>query len=309
MRRAIIAIVTAATLTISGLTFGPALRADALGETSVTLNCNDGTSRTLLVDADVLAQLTAAVQAMIDYPAGLSCALIQNPLPLKVSFGHIALAAVADDFIVDGGRWLVGCSFFVGQGSKVPSGVAARGPKGPAFASRITTAPQAPECPDALGCVWVNIGVNLHFTGNGTLQGTLNETIPENQFCPGGDGQIAVGPNHFTSKPTPPNTVLEGCLRVNPALPQAAVITYVTQISGLGTFPGSTFARDFLRVGSEVHASFLDLRNSPSQQTDADLRDHLNAPPAVDDSDCRPPAAVYGTQLHVQQNGNINVRP
>src|SRR5687768_6770284 len=72
MRRAIIAILAAATLTISGLTFGPALRAHALGETSVTLNCNDGTSRILSVDADALAQLTAAVQAMIDYPAGLS---------------------------------------------------------------------------------------------------------------------------------------------------------------------------------------------------------------------------------------------
>ncbi|TMF55789.1 MAG: hypothetical protein E6I19_07705 [Chloroflexi bacterium] len=67
MRRAIIALVTAATLTMTGLTFGPALRATALGETSVTLNCDDGTSLTLLVDVNMLAGLIAAVQGMIDY--------------------------------------------------------------------------------------------------------------------------------------------------------------------------------------------------------------------------------------------------
>jgi hypothetical protein len=244
---------------------------------------------------------------MIDYPAGLSCTLIQNPIPLTVSFGQVARAAVTDDFIVDGGRWFVSCEFFVGQTSKVPSGVVARSGKGPAFASRITTAPLAsPECP---GCVWVNIGVNLHRNGNGTLEGTLNETIPEHQFCTGDNGQIAVGPSHFTSKPTPPNTNLPaGCLSVNATTHQAAVITYVTQISGLETFPAGGFLGQFLTVGSEVHASFFDQRNSPSQQTDSDLRDHLNAPPAVDDSNCRV-LGSYGTQQNVQQNGNINVRP
>jgi hypothetical protein len=240
---------------------------------------------------------------MIDYPAGLSCTLIQNPVPLTVSFGQVARAAVTDDFIVDGGRWFVSCEFFVGQTSKVPSGVVARSGKGPAFASRITTAPLAsPECP---GCVWVNIGVNLHRNGNGTLEGTLNETIPEHQFCTGDNGQIAVGPSHFTSKPTPPNTNLPaGCLSVNATTHQAAVITYVTQISGLA-FPDPRVFQGFLAVGSEVHASFLDSQNSPSQQeTD---RDMLNAPPALDLSDC--PHGAIDDQRSVQQNGNINVRP
>src|SRR5207249_1821903 len=209
MRRAIIALVTAATLTMTGLTFGPALKATALGETSVTLSCDDGTSLTLLVDVNMLAGLIAAVQGMIDYPAGL-------------------------------------------------------------------------------GCIWVNIGVNLHVTGNGTLQGSLNETIPENQSCTDGNGTtIAVGPSHFTSKPTPPNTDLVGCLHVNPTTSQASVITYVTQISGLETFPGSGVAQGFfVGVGSEIHASFLDGPGSPSQQTPPEQRDHLNAPPAADDADC-----------------------
>src|SRR5438034_11588425 len=98
MRRAIIASVTAAILTISGLTFGPALRASALGETSVTLNCNDGTSLTLSVDANELAQLTAAVQGMIDYPAGLSCVPIQHPLPPTLFLSHQASAVTTHDF-------------------------------------------------------------------------------------------------------------------------------------------------------------------------------------------------------------------
>jgi len=315
MRRAIIALVTAATLTMTGLTFGPALRATALGETSVTLNCDDGTSLTLLVDVNMLAGLIAAVQGMIDYPAGLGCTLVQNPLPLGVSFGHVALAATANSFIVDGGRWLVGCSVILGGGnpSRVPSGVIARAGARHGLASRISPAPLgSTPCPDLdqLGCIWVNIGVNLHVTGNGTLQGTLNETIPENQSCTDGNGTtIAVGPSHFTSKPTPPNTDLVGCLHVNPTTSQASVITYVTQISGLETFPGSGVAQGFfVGVGSEIHASFLDGPGSPSQQTPPEQRDHLNAPPAADDADC-PGGTTDGTQNNVQQNGNINVHP
>jgi hypothetical protein len=54
----------------------------------VTPNCNDGTSLTVNVNADGLAQLTAAVRGMIDHPVGLGCALIQNPLARTVSFEH-----------------------------------------------------------------------------------------------------------------------------------------------------------------------------------------------------------------------------
>jgi len=107
MRRAIIALVSATALMLTGLTPGP-LRVSALGETSVTLNCTDSTSLTLLVDADTLASLTAAVQGMIDYPAGLSCTLVQNPL--TTFFGHVVFAATNKSFVVAGGRWLVECT-------------------------------------------------------------------------------------------------------------------------------------------------------------------------------------------------------
>ncbi len=302
MRRTILAFVTAVTLTMSGVTVVPALKATALGETSVTLNCDDGTSLTANVSVDGLAQLTAAVQGMIDYPAGLSCTLIQNPLPPTVSFGHLALAATTNEFIVDGGRWLVGCSVILGGGNptSVPSWILARASKGPGFASRITTPLQSTGCAqDPLGCVWVNIGVNLHFTGNGTLEGTLNETIPASQSCTDAGGNtIAIGPSHFTSKPAPPNTNLVGCLFVNSTTHQAAVITYVTQISGLETFLGSGVAQGFfVGVGSQIRASFLD---SPTS-------DMLNAPPSFDDANC--PTGLAGTQINAQQNGNVNVHP
>ena len=140
MRRAIIALVTATALMLTGLIPGP-LRVTALGETSVTLNCTDGTSLTLLVDADTLAGLTAAVQGMIDYPAGLSCTVVQNPLPLTTFFGHVALATNPNTLVVAGGRWQVGCStiFFYSSETMVPGAVVARGATRPALASRSTS--------------------------------------------------------------------------------------------------------------------------------------------------------------------------
>ena len=306
MRRAIITLVTAMTLTLTGLTLAPAIKANALGLTSVTLNCNDGTGFTVSVDADGLAALTAAVQGMIDYPAGLSCTIIQNPLP-TVFFSHVALAATTSGFIVDGGRWLVGCTFFGGQHTGVPNWLAARARKGPGLASRITAPLPAVSCNDPSGfCVFVNIGVNLHYSGSGTLEGTLNETIPADQTCPDESGAlVAVGPSHFTSKPTPPNTTLPpGCLHVSSQ--QASVITYVTEISGLQSFTSPETGLPLI-VGSPVRASFFDSLKSPSQQTLPQDRDMLNAPPAPDDSNC--PGGFDGTQTNVQQYGNINVHP
>src|SRR6266550_942678 len=98
MRRVVLALA----MTV-GLAIGTMAPASAL-DTSVTLNCSDGTSVKLVVDADTLTGLTQAVQAMINYPAGLSCSLIQNPL--GVTFGQIAFAGAGQNpFIVGGGRW------------------------------------------------------------------------------------------------------------------------------------------------------------------------------------------------------------
>jgi hypothetical protein len=160
--------------------------------------------------------------------------------------------------------------------------------------------------------VWVNIGVNLHYRDNTTiLEGTLNETMPENQTCPDPADStlsISVGPSHFVSKPDP------GCLFVTANAmnkPQAAVRTTVTQVSGLESAPG--VSRGFkVAVTDVITSSFLDNLNSPSQQTAAVDRDHLNAPPAADDSICpspMQPTGFGGTQNNVLQNGNINIYP
>ena len=46
-----------------------------IGDTQVTLSCNDGHSVTAAVDSTTLLELTAAVQALINDPTGLSCTL------------------------------------------------------------------------------------------------------------------------------------------------------------------------------------------------------------------------------------------
>jgi hypothetical protein len=305
MRRAIIALLTATALMLTGLIPGP-LRVTALGQTSVTLNCTDGTSLTLLADTETLTGLAAAVQAMVDYPAGLNCTLVQNPLPLTMSLGNVALASNPNTMVVAGGRWQVGCSsiFSYRGGGSLPGGIVARSAKLPALASLISAAP-ATDCLDPHGCVWVNIAVNLHYRDKtSVLEGTVNETMPENQTCPDPTSgePVSVGPSHFVSKPNP------GCLFVDSATRQAAVITNVTQVSGLETAPGSGVSRGFkVGVGDAINSSFYDSPSSPSQQTaDAD-RDLLNAPPAADDSTC--PTGFTGTQNNVLQNGNINVYP
>jgi len=308
MRRAIIALLTATALMLTGLIPGP-LRVTALGETSVTLSCTDGTSLTLLADAETLAGLTAAVQAMADYPAGLGCTLVQNPLPLTVSLGNVALAVNPNTMVVAGGRWQASCVDIPPPCGRTCGGgvlptVVARGATRPALASLISAAP-ATDCLDnTQGCVWVNIGVNLHYTKAGVLEGTLNETMPENQTCTDPIfGTFAVGPSHFTSKPNP------GCLFVvTTALlnkPQAAVTTTVTQVSGLRTDLGASLGFK-VTEGDTINSSFLDNLNSPSQQS-TDPRDMLNAPPAFDDSACA--TGDPGIQLNVLQNGNINVYP
>jgi len=63
-----------------GLVIGIAGPTSAIGLTQVTLSCDDGTTSTAVVDADTLTGLTLAVQAMLDYPAGLTCTLAQVPL-------------------------------------------------------------------------------------------------------------------------------------------------------------------------------------------------------------------------------------
>ncbi len=117
MKRAIVALTAAIGLTV-GMTFPMA----GIGLTQVTLGCSDGTNVTMTVDTDTLTSLTKSVQALLDYPAGLTCTLAQTPV---VRFGNVADAALVPGFVNGGGRFLGSC-----------------GPGG--------------------GTFWINIAVNAH---------------------------------------------------------------------------------------------------------------------------------------------------
>ena len=160
-----------------GLAIGSAIPTAALGATQITLTCDDGTSMSLVVDMDTLTGLTQAVQAMIDYPAGLTCALAQVPV---LSVGAVALAA-NEGFVVGGGRYLLPCKSAGLPGLGTMPGAPTQGGSAPA------------------DFYWVNLAVNAHDKGGGTFVGTINETIPEHQ---------CVAHGHFTSKPT--------CLTIGP---------------------------------------------------------------------------------------------
>src|SRR2546422_10120344 len=102
MKRAIVT-----SIFLAGLMAGTAIPVSGLGGTQITLNCDDGTSLTAVVDASTVTDLTQSVQALIDYPAGLSCTLLQTT-PL-VRFGNAADAALIQGFVNGGGRFQVSC--------------------------------------------------------------------------------------------------------------------------------------------------------------------------------------------------------
>jgi hypothetical protein len=274
MRRTLLALAISV-----GLAIGTVAPASAL-DTSITLKCTDGTSVPLVVDANTLIALTAAVQAMLDYPAGLSCSIIQNPL--GVTFGHIALASPGTSpFIVGGGRWQA--PFFCEPTPHPLDGAEVAKVPGTWAYEPINWSPLHEQA----GLVWVNIAVNVHRADDGTFFGTLNETIPNQTTADCG----LINERHFTSRPT--------CLKTSgdATTPRNAVVTSpVTQTSG-GAFPGAG-------PSDVVHFSFVDNGN-PSEGTD-----FLKGPPAPgqDDSNCptfgTPPTALAFSLA----NGNISIR-
>jgi hypothetical protein len=297
------------------------------------LNCDDGTSVQLLVDANTLTNLTASIQAMLDYPAGLSCTLIQNPFGGLTFFGQIAQAAAGQEpFIVGGGRWLVPCSaIFPGTGGGTPGGaidggVIARVPDASSTWSKVSARLWLTPSQQQEVYIWVNIAVNVHQKGTpATFYGSLNETIPANQFCPGALGDIQVGESHFTSKPT--------CLFVSDvAVTSPAFVTSkVTKASdGSGQVPfpapldSSPPATGSVQVGDFVHFGFQDNDNPPGQNPTltAPTTDMLNGVPAFPEGDqgtpttpppCNagewPPTFHLGEFFGTKQYGNITLHP
>jgi hypothetical protein len=95
---------------------GASPRVAAIGETLLRLDCSDGESLELAVDAETLASLTDSVQAMLDHPAGLTCTLVQIPQPV-VTFGSAALAGKPrGGYVIGAGSVVAQCSDY-GAGS------------------------------------------------------------------------------------------------------------------------------------------------------------------------------------------------
>jgi hypothetical protein len=71
---------------------------------SVTIDCGDGSPITATVDLNELTEIQAALQAMINYPSGLSCTLSQNLVTGPV----VGTNAFADSgsFVVGGGQYI-----------------------------------------------------------------------------------------------------------------------------------------------------------------------------------------------------------
>jgi hypothetical protein len=287
-----------------GLAIGAAMPTSAIGLTQVTLSCDDGTTTTLIVDSDTLLGLTLAVQGMIDYPAGLTCAMVQVPGVVRI--GGVALASPGQNpFIVGGGRWQVPCSAITGGGggtsSTSSSGTSSSGTSSSGTSSSGTSggAPTTQQTDQ----IWVNIGLNFHQRDDGSFYGTLNETIPANQFC----GSVPVGETHFTSKPEPSPP---GCFGIDQSQTNTAhVVSTVTQTSGQQPFPNGFGG--FLAVGDLIHFSFTDNGN-PGHQL---INDKLQGPPAPNISTCdqdpftKAVTAVGSPPEFDLLHGNITLHP
>ena len=257
MKRAVLSVAI-----VVGLAIGAAMPTSAIGLTQVTLTCDDGTTSTMVVDTDTLTGLTLSVQAMIDYPADLTCDMVQVPLPGGVvRIGGVAMASPGHNpFIVGGGRWQVPCGVITGGGGTSTGG----------------STPTSGGAPiqQSSDLIWVNVAVNFHQRDDGSFYGTLNETIPANQFCNG----VPVGETHFTSKPEPSPP---GCFGIDPSATNTAhVVSTVTQTSGQQQFPNGFGG--FLAVDDQIHFSFTDNGN-PGHQL---VNDKLQGPPAPNDSTC-----------------------
>src|SRR2546428_9737576 len=67
--------VSSAAVLLILFSFADLSHGQTIGDTQVTLSCNDGHSVTAAVDQTTLLELTAAVQALTGDPTGLSCTL------------------------------------------------------------------------------------------------------------------------------------------------------------------------------------------------------------------------------------------
>jgi len=136
-------VVTGATII---LTVAASLPVVGIGDTEVTLNCDDGSTLNVSVDLQTALGLADVVQAMLDYPAGLSCGLLQTSVGSALLPGGIAAAADKKDFAVGAlgvgtGLCFTGNISFESQSDSANSLLSTRG------MIHESVQPQFPGCP------------------------------------------------------------------------------------------------------------------------------------------------------------------
>jgi hypothetical protein len=131
MRRIVLVLTATATLMAAA-----SLSVIGIGDTEVTLTCDDGSTLIVTVDLPTLLGLTEAVQAMLDNPSGLSCGLAQRPLATTPVLTLTALADSPKDFAVGGGQ-IVGACYVANIGFSAHSEADGSGPYNGAVAETV----------------------------------------------------------------------------------------------------------------------------------------------------------------------------
>jgi hypothetical protein len=134
-------------LSVAGaLTFAPVVASADTGLTAINLDCGDGFPLQAIVDLDTLSDVQAAVNAMVNYPAGLTCLLSTTAVT-----DPLATPTKGDPFIVGGGRYIA-----VAQGGLNPG----------------------------TGSCYYNFGVSAHQDADGSTHGSSH--VVETRQSPNG---------------------------------------------------------------------------------------------------------------------------
>src|SRR5256885_8844680 len=100
---------------VFGLLFGMSMPVSATLETPIRINCSDGDSIDLSVNADTLTALTSSVAAINVSDTDVTCSLIQLSVPtLVVHSGNMAYAA-SGGYVIGAGNVTVGCRDGIGN--------------------------------------------------------------------------------------------------------------------------------------------------------------------------------------------------
>jgi hypothetical protein len=76
------------------------VQVSGVGDSEINLTCDDGSNLNVIVDLSTVIGLTQVVQAMLEYPAGLTCSLTQTAVTHAPLSASIAAAADKKDFAV-----------------------------------------------------------------------------------------------------------------------------------------------------------------------------------------------------------------